>query len=234
MCWQRVKENDSRKLGTWDTGSASRGLQCRYLFASVGSRRVVRFTWFPPWSWYRAGPQAGSVNGVLMVLGSQAAPKLSWRDGGRFPACSSPLPSEHSSEVSFWLGPRMAWSSEPAPPEGPGGTAGPQWGLGGSRRQRSLNCWHLQALIHPGCLTPSSPAPPPAPIITPISGLPRLPVPYYSLFKWLLVPWGLPLSSTTFLRGGRERQVPNSQASKKPLRTEVALEGRAKSPLSLH
>ena len=127
----------------------------------MGSRRVARFTWFPPWSWYRAGPQAGSVNGVLMVLGSQAAPKLSWRDGGCFPACLLPLPSEHSSELAFWLGPRMAWSSEPAPPEGPGGTAGPQWGLGGSRRQRSLNCWHLQALIHPGCLTPSPTAPPP-------------------------------------------------------------------------
>ena len=78
-----------RKLSICNACSAPPGTAGR-LLPSGGSRRVSCFTRLPPWSWSVAGLQAGSINGVLRVLGSGAAPKLFWRNGECFPPSSSP------------------------------------------------------------------------------------------------------------------------------------------------
>ena len=140
----------------------------------------------------------------------------------RGPFLSALLLARSQDGLEFWV----------SAPWGPRGTAGPQWGLGENRKQRSLNCWRVQALTHPGCL--------PSPTLQPCSHR----HPHLGCLSPLIVFWsGSLYPGDSFLLSlhpclgegeQEERQVPNSQASKKPLRTEVALEGSAESPLSLH
>lgn len=56
-------------------------------------------------------PKAGSINGVLRVLGSGAAPKLSWRNGECFPPVHPPrgpflsalLLARSQDGLEFWV-----------------------------------------------------------------------------------------------------------------------------------
>lgn len=140
-------------------------------------------------------PQAGSINGVLRVLGSGAAPKLSWRNGECFPPSSSPtgtIPQRSpSSQVPGWpgvLGQR---------PLGAQGNCRSPVGAG---REQKAEVTELLACAGPD--PPWMPAFPHPPALLPSSPPSRLPVPYYSLLEWLLVPWGLLPSFITSLPGG--------------------------------
>lgn len=102
---------------------------------------------------------------------------------------------------------------------GPGGASGPPWGLGGSRRQRPLDPWHLQALTPSECLT----APPP--IIAPS----RPPVPVTVLLKRLLGS-GDPLLPPLHPCSQGQSPAPRPPRSLSEQKWLLRLVGRAHSP----
>lgn len=136
---------------------------------------------------------------------SWAAPKLSWRNSGCFsPSSPSIRTIPQCSPSSQGPGWPEVLSQRPLRAQG---KHRPSVGAGRARKAEVtvlLACtgpdppW-MTDFPHPPALLPSSPPS-------------QLPVPYYSLLEWLLIPWGLLLSFITSLPGGGgqgERQVPN-------------------------